>query len=101
MQKPKSINELLRIGGPRLRALAARLNDRDVALKHVCAALPPKLAETVVSAGFERGQLTVGVAAAAWAARLRYSSETLRLKVGSAMGVSIHRVRIRVLPPNG
>src|SRR5882757_2338328 len=99
VQKPRSINELLRAGGKRLGALKIRAQERTVVLEHVCRALPPKLAETVVSAGLEHGRLTIGVASAPWASRLRYVTEALRLQVGAAMGVPVQSVRIRVAPP--
>jgi hypothetical protein len=99
VQKPKSINELLKIGGKRLAALKAQSQARTATLEHVCAALPPKLAEAVASAGLEQGQLTIGVTGAAWAARLRYATDTLRLRVGASMGVDIRTVRIKVVPP--
>ncbi len=68
-------------------------------LAHVCAALPPNLAQAVASAGIGEGQLTLGVVGAAWASRLRYVTETLRKRVGESLGVEISRVRIRVVPP--
>lgn len=99
MQKPKSINELIRIGGRRLTALKAKTAERNLALEQVCAALPPQLAQTVVSAGLEDGRLTIGVAGASWASRLRYLTDTLRKRVGESMGVEIETVRIKVVPP--
>jgi len=99
VEKPRSINELLRVGSGRLSALKVRADERTAALEHVCRALPPHLAETVVSAGLERGRLTVGVSGAAWAARLRYLTDTLALRVGSSMGIDIQSVRIKVVPP--
>jgi hypothetical protein len=57
------------------------------------------LARNIVSAGVEHGQLTIGVAGAAWAARLRYVTEGLRVQVGSSMRVDIQKVRIKVVPP--
>jgi hypothetical protein len=99
MPKPRSINELLRTNGKRLGALKTRSNERTVVREHVCAALPPRLAGTVVSAGLEQGTLTIGVTSAPWASRLRYASESLRLQVGTAMGVTVQSVRIRVAPP--
>ena len=99
MKKPKSINELLSIGGARLGAIKAASEQRSIALEHVCAALPEELRATVVSAGLERGQLTIGVASASWAARLRYVTDTLRLRVGASMGADISSVRIRVVRP--
>jgi len=99
MDKPKSINDLLRARGSRLASLSARSKARSTALDHVCAALPPKLAAFIVSAGVESGRLTVGVAGAAWAARLRYVTDTLRVRVGASMELDIQTVRIRVAAP--
>lgn len=95
----KSFNELLDAGGNRLAALKAKTQERTLALEHVCAALPPKLADMVVSAGIEHGRLTIGVAGAPWAARLRYVTETLRMRVSGSMGIDIRSVRIKVVPP--
>jgi hypothetical protein len=99
VQKPKSINELFRASGKRLRALEMQTQERSLVRQHVCAALPPKLSEAVVSAGIEHGRLTIGVAGSSWAARLRYATEALRLQVGSSMGLELHSVRIKVVPP--
>jgi hypothetical protein len=99
VQKPKSINELIKSGGKRLTELKTRTEERNVALEHVCAALPDKLAATVVSAGIEKGRLTIGVAGAPWAARLRYVTETLRMRVAGSMKVDIQTIRIKVVPP--
>jgi hypothetical protein len=98
---PKSINELLGTGGARLGALRARALDRRVALEHVRAALPPQLAATVVSAGVLDGTLTISVAGASWAARLRYVTDSLKLRVGQSLAADIHRVRIKVTPARG
>jgi hypothetical protein len=98
VKRPKSINELISRGGKRLSDLKAKAQARSRAFEHVCAALPSPLARNIVSAGLEHGQLTVGVAGAAWAARLRYVTEALRAQVGSSMRVDIHRVRIKVVP---
>lgn len=99
VQNPKTINELLKSGGSRLGDLLKKTEARSLALEHVRAALPPELAKTVVSAGVASGQLTIGVASASWAARLRYAAETLRMRVGSSMGIDIQSVRIKVVPP--
>ncbi len=99
LQKPKSINELIKSGGKRLTELNIRTQERSVALEHVCAALPEKLADTIVSAGIENGRLTIGVAGAPWAARLRYVTETLRMRVAGSMKVDIQTIRIKVVPP--
>ena len=99
VKTPKSINELLSGSGKRLSNLKAKTQARTRAFEHVCAALPSPLAQNIVSAGLEHGQLTIGVAGAAWAARLRYVTEALRAHVGSSMRVDIEKVRIKVVPP--
>ncbi|MGO9512451.1 MAG: DciA family protein [Steroidobacteraceae bacterium] len=99
MRKPKDIKELMAGGSDRLTALKSRTRARSDILTHVCSALPPKLAETVASAGLEHGQLTIGVVGAAWASRLRYGTETLRTRVGESLGVEIQSIRIKVVPP--
>jgi hypothetical protein len=99
VKKPRSINELLSSSGKRLSDLKARAQARTRAFDHVCAALPSPLAQSIVSAGLEHGQLTIGVAGSAWAARLRYVTDALRVQVGSSMRVDIHKVRIKVVPP--
>jgi hypothetical protein len=99
MHKPKSINELLTTGGDRLNSLVSQTRQRNVALDQVRAALPANLAAMVVSAGIERGVLTVGVAGSPWAARLRYATDLLRQRVGGAAGIDILGVRIKVVPP--
>jgi hypothetical protein len=99
MHKPRSINELLKAGGARLNSLVSQTRQRNVALDQVRAALHPPLAAMVVSAGIDRGVLTVGVAGGPWAARLRYTTDTLRERVGAAAGIEIKDVRIKVVPP--
>ena len=99
MQNPKSINELLKSGGKRLSSLKAQATARNTTLEHVRAALPTEMASTVVTAGIQDGKLTIGVAGAAWAARLRYAAESLRTQVATALGTEISGVRIKVIPP--
>jgi hypothetical protein len=99
VKTPKSIKELLSGSGKRLSDLKAKTQARTRVFDHVCAALPSPLARNIVSAGLEHGQLTIGVAGSAWAARLRYVTEALRAQVGCSMRVDIHKVRIKVVPP--
>jgi hypothetical protein len=68
-------------------------------VEQVRAALPGRLAEAVASAGIEQGRLTIGVVGAVWASRLRYSTESIRKRVGTSMGISILSVKVRVVPP--
>lgn len=85
--------------GTRLTDLKSTSENRSLALAHVHAALPGELAATVVTAGIVEGRLTLGVAGAAWAARLRYVTDTLRMRVSGSMKVEIISVRIKVVPP--
>ncbi len=98
MQNPKSISELLK-GGKRLSQLATRSSVRATVLEQVRAALPPTLATVVVSAGVENGQLTLGVAGAAWASRLRYLPAATKRRLENRTGTDMSRLRVRVVPP--
>ena len=73
--------------------------DRSRVLDQVRAALPARLGQTVVSAGIEQGRLTIGVAGAVWASRLRYLTESVRKRVAGSTGVAILSVKVRVVPP--
>ncbi len=75
MQNSKSLSELLARGGKRLSLLKDRAAQRSEIVEQVRAALPARLAQSVVSAGLEEGRLTIGVVGAVWASRLRYSKE--------------------------
>jgi len=99
MQNSKSLSELLARGGKRLSQLVNRSAERSQVLEQVRAALPPRLAQAVASAGVDAGRLTVGVVGAVWASRLRYSTEILRKRVAKSTGQEILKVRIRVVPP--
>jgi hypothetical protein len=99
MQNTKRVSELLSQGHPKLRDLKDRLKDRHAVLTQVRAALPPKIAQHVESAGIDQGRLSLGTSAAVWASRLRYLTDDLRKQVGAAMGVDILTVKIRIVPP--
>jgi hypothetical protein len=99
MQNSKSLSELLARGGKRLSLLKVKSAERSQIVEQVRAALPPRLAESVASAGLDGGRLTIGVVGAVWASRLRYSTEALRKQVAKSSGKEILSVRIRVVPP--
>lgn len=101
MQNPRSLSDLLSRAGNKLNALKTRSQERTRVVEQVRAALPARLAQAVASAGIEQGRLTIGVVGAVWASRLRYSSDSLRKRVGASLGVDIVTVRIRVIPPQG
>ena len=99
MQNSKSLSELLERGGKRLSSLKERSAQRSRVVDQVRAALPPRLAQAVASAGVEAGRLSIGVMGAVWASRLRYSTEVIRKRVAKSLGLKIEAVRIRVVPP--
>jgi hypothetical protein len=99
MQNSKSLSELLARGGKRLSLLKEKSAERSLVLEQVRAALPPRLAEAVVSAGIDAGRLSIGVVGAVWASRLRYATETLRNRVAKTAKLEISSVKIRVVPP--
>lgn len=99
MQNTRRLSELLNVSGKRLASLKQKVDERCNTLLLVRGALSPKLAESVITAGFESGRLTIGVTSPVWASRLRYSTKLLRDRVGTSSGLVIHQVRIRVVPP--
>jgi len=99
MQNPRSVSDLLSRTGNKLTALKARSAARVLVVEQVRAALPARLALAVVSAGVDQGRLTIGVAGAVWASRLRYLTESVRKRVAASSGAAIISVRVRVVPP--
>lgn len=99
MQNPRRVSDLLSRTGNKLTALKARSQERSRILEQVHATLPPRLGAAVVSAGIERGRLTLGVVGAVWASRLRYMTESVRKHMASVTGTAILSVKIRVVPP--
>jgi hypothetical protein len=99
MQNPRSVSDLLSRTGNKLTALKVRSQARSLVVEQVRAALPPRLAQAVVSAGIEQGRLTIGVDGAVWASRLRYLTESVRKQVAASMGIAVHSMRVRVVPP--
>jgi hypothetical protein len=86
--------------GNNLSALKIRSLERSRVVEQVRAALPARLGLKVASAGVDAGRLTIGVVGAVWASRLRYLTESVRKRVAASLGITIQRVRIRVLPPS-
>jgi Dna[CI] antecedent, DciA len=100
MVKSKNIKELFEGGSKHLTSLQRRSRERSQALLYVRASLPEPLGARVTTAGLEDGRLTIGVSGGAWAARLRYLTESLRESVGLSMGIEIRSVRIKVVQPH-
>jgi hypothetical protein len=100
MQNPRSLSDLLSRTGNKLTALKTRSRERSLVVEQVRAALPARLALAVASAGVDEGRLTIGVVGAVWASRIRYFTDAVRKKVSGSLGVEIHAIRIRVVPPS-
>jgi hypothetical protein len=99
MQNPRSVSDLLSRPGNKLTALKNRSKERSRVVEHVRAALPPRLAQAVISAGIDQNRLTIGVAGSVWASRIRYFTVTVQKAVASSLAVEISGVRIRVVQP--
>ena len=97
MRQIKPLSELLKRASPKLAQLQQRIAARQRVLNCVRTALPPELAARIVSAGCEAQLLTIGTPSAAWASRLRYVKEDLRLAVSAELGVVIESVRIKIV----
>lgn len=99
MQKSKAVSELFTGANKKLTALRAKSDERLRIRERVCAVLPEKLAQTVVSAGLDHGRLNIGVSSAVWATRVRYLADSLSKSVAESTGIAIASVRVRVVPP--
>ena len=99
MQNPRSVSDLVSRTGNKLTALKMRSQERSLVVEQVRAALPPRLAQAVASAGIEQGRLTIGVVGAVWGSRIRYFTDSIRKRVSGSMGIEVLDVRIRVVPP--
>ena len=73
--------------------------EADRALQAVRAALPEGLGEQVWGAAVRNGTLTVLVASAAWATRVRYHAPGLKDDVGARLAVALQKVQVKVRPP--
>ena len=74
--------------------------EADRALQAVRTALPEGLGERVWGAAIRDGTLTVLVASAAWATRVRYHAPGLKEDVGTRLGTPLARVHVKVRPPS-
>ena len=97
MQKSKSVSELIQHSSKALSVLRQRLDERGRLLLRVRAILPARFVEYVLSAGYQDGVLTLGTESAAWASRLRYVAPQLIVKFQADYGVSVEKVRVRVI----
>jgi hypothetical protein len=97
-EKPTSVRDLLAKGQGLVERLRKGSAEADRALSAVREALPEGLGERVWGAAVRDGTLTVLVASAAWATRVRYHAPGLKDDVGQRLGVALERVQVRVRP---
>lgn len=96
--KPRSLTDLLARPASPLATLQQRAAAARDWLDLVRAWLPDPLAHEVTSATLRGAALTIYVASAAWAARLRFETEGL---LAQAQGIEpgVTEVRVKILPP--
>jgi hypothetical protein len=97
-KKPTAVSDLLAKGQGLLERLRTGAEASNRTLESVRRALPPPLAEQVWGASVEDGVLSVAVATAAFAARIRYLQDDLCAAVARDSGTAIARCSVRVRP---
>jgi len=98
--KPGALADLLARPASPLATLRARARAAQDWLTLVRSWLPADTASHITSAVEREGRLTVYVASAAWAARLRFEVEALLTKARERSS-RIATVQVKVLPPSG
>ena len=98
-EKPTSVSDLLAKGQGLVERLRRGTAEADRALQAVRAALPEGLGEQVWGAAVRDGTLTVLVASAAWATRVRYHAPGLKDDVAGQLGMALEKVQVKVRPP--
>jgi hypothetical protein len=96
--KPRALADLLARPASPLAALAQRAAAAEDWLRLVQGWVPGGVAPHVTSAVLRSQKLTVYVASAAWAARLRFETEMLLGKARET-NAGIEAVHVKVLPP--
>lgn len=96
-QKPTSVSDLLGKAGGVLERLRDGASQADRVLGAVRRHLPADLRERVWGASLRAGHLTVMVASAAWATRIRYQAPQLRQALAPELG-QIERMSVKVRP---
>ncbi len=81
--------------GSELARIVERAGELDGLLASVRAALPEAARERVFGVNLRSHTLVVITDSAAWASRVRYSSEALRARLAAEYGVEIRKVWIR------
>jgi hypothetical protein len=97
-EKPTSVSDLLGKGQGLLQRLRQGSAKADETLQAVRGVLPEGLGEHVWGATLRDRTLTVLVASAAWATRIRYHAPDLKDQAATGLGVEIDRVVVRARP---
>ena len=97
-EKPTSVSDLLGKGQGLLERLRQGSAQPDVTLQAVRGLLPDGLGEHVWGATVRDKTLTVLVASAAWATRIRYHAPGLQDEAAARLGVESDRVQVRARP---
>lgn len=100
-QKPTAVSDLLSKGHGVLERLRRGSEQAQGALAAVREALPDGLGAHVWGAAVTGRDLTVLVASAAWATRVRYHAPGLKDLVAARLGIELDRVVVRVRPEAG
>ncbi len=96
-QKPTSVSDLLGKAGGMLERLRDGASEADRVLGAVRRHLPGDLRERVWGASLRGDHLTVMVASAAWATRIRYQAPALKQALAAELG-PIERIAVKVRP---
>jgi hypothetical protein len=97
-EKPTSVSDLLGKGHGLLERLRQGSAKADETLQAVRGVLPDGLGEHVWGATVRDRTLTVLVASAAWATRIRYHAPDLKDEAAARLGIEIDRVLVRARP---
>jgi predicted nucleic acid-binding Zn ribbon protein len=96
--KPRPLADLLARPAPALSSLARRAAQAEDWLRLVRGWVAVEQASHVTSAVERNGTLTIYVASAAWAARLRFEAGNLLVKA-RGHDARVEAVQVKVLPP--
>jgi hypothetical protein len=97
-EKPTSVSDLLGKGQGLLERLRQGSAKADATLQAVCSVLPENLGKHVWGATLREGTLTVLVASADWATRIRYHAPDLKERAAKGLGQRVDRVLVRARP---
>ena len=98
--RPDSVKDLLARANPVLAGIARRAREQQGIEAWVRERLPEELTGRVTEVLEKEGELTVFAESAAWAGRLRFAVEDLKVDL-AANHPQVREVRVRVMPRRG